>query len=237
VPDSVSIPARFNGPLHSGQGGYSAGVLAAFVDGQAEVSLRRPVPLDRALSVRRDGDGAVRLLDGDELIADAQAAAPLDLDVPAPVGVEEARAATERYVGSRDGPFSRCFVCGLARDDGFDVFAGEVLGRNVMASPWTPPDWAAGDDGVVRPEFVWAALDCPATFAPLLGGAVDVGFLARFGVRIDAPVVAGAEHVIVGWPIAIEGRKYHAGSAVFSEDGALLAAARALLIAPRFTSG
>jgi hypothetical protein len=237
VPDVVSIPARFNGPLDSGQGGYSAGVLAAFVHGQAEVSLRRPVPLDRALGVQRDGDGSVRLLDGDELIADAQPAAPLDLDVPAPVGVAEARAATERYMGSPDGPFSRCFVCGLARDDGFDVFAGEVLGRNVLASPWTPPDWVAGDDGVVRPEFVWAALDCPATFAPLLGGAVDVGFLARFGVRIDAPVVAGAEHVIVGWPIAIEGRKCHAGSAVFSEDGALLAAAQALLIAPRFTSG
>jgi hypothetical protein len=233
VPDVVSIPARFNGPLDSGQGGYSAGVLAGFVDGQAEVSLRRPVPLDRALSVQRDGDGSVRLLDGDELIADAEPAPPLDVDVPEPVGVEEARVATERYMGSPDGQFSRCFVCGLARDDGFHVFAGEVPGRNVTASPWQPPHWAAGDDGVVRPEFVWAALDCPATFAPLLGGAVDVAFLARFGVRIDAPVVAGAEHVIIGWPVAVDGRKQHAGSAVFSADGALLAAARALLIAPR----
>ena len=52
-------------------------------------------------------------------------------------------------------------------------------------------------------------------------------------MRIDGPVVAGAEHVVVGWPIAIDGRKHHAGGAIFSADGALLAAARALLIAPR----
>ena len=44
--DSVTIPARFNGPLDSGNGGYSAGALAALLDGAAEVSLRRPVPLD-----------------------------------------------------------------------------------------------------------------------------------------------------------------------------------------------
>jgi len=234
---TATIPHRFNGPLHSGQGGYSAGLVAGFVDGHAEVSLRRPVPLDRELRVAREADGAVQLLDGDDLIADGQPVPPLDIEVPGPVGLGEARAAIARYPGSTEGPFSRCFVCGLARDDGFEVFAGEVPGTGVMASPWTPPAWTAADDGVVRPEFVWAVLDCPATFAPLLGGAVDLAFLARLTVRIDAPVVAGAEHVVIGWPIEIDGRKYHAGSAVFSDDGALLAAARALLIAPRFTSG
>jgi hypothetical protein len=230
---TVTIPQCFNGPLDSGQGGYSAGVLAPFLDGQAEVSLRRPVPLDRPLDVVRDGDGALRLLDGDELVADAQTVARVDVDVPDPVGVEEAREATTHYLGSREGQFSRCFVCGLARDDALGVFAGEVPGRRVMASPWTPPAWAAGDDGSVRPEFVWAALDCPATFATVLGGTQGVGLLARFSARIDAPVAAAAEHVVIGWPIAIDGRKYHAGSAIFSRDGALLAAARALLIAPR----
>jgi hypothetical protein len=233
VPDVVSIPRRFNGPLDSGQGGYSAGVVAGFVEGQAEVSLRRPVPLDRALKVARDTDRSVRLMDGEDLIAEGRSVPRLDIDIPAPVSVADARAATTRYPGSADGPFSRCFVCGLARDDSFGVFAGEVPDRRVMASPWTPPEWTAGDDGVVRPEFVWAALDCPATFAPLLGGAVDVAFLAGFSVRIDAPVVAGAEHVVIGWPIAIDGRKHHAGSAIFSEDGDPLAGARALLIAPR----
>jgi hypothetical protein len=230
---ALTIPRRFNGPLHSGQGGYSAGLVAGFIAGQAEVSLRRPVPLERELQIARDDDGRVRLLDGDDVIAEGQQVPVLDVDVPEPVSVADARLATARYRGSREGLFSRCFVCGLAREDSFEIFAGEVPGRQVTASPWLPPDWAAGDDGAVRPEFVWAALDCPATFAPLLAGAADVAFLARFSVRIDAPVVAGAEHVVIGWPIEIHGRKQHAGSAIFSADGAVLAVAHALLIAPR----
>jgi hypothetical protein len=229
---SVTIPHRYNGPLDSGQGGYSAGVVASFVDGLAAVNLRRPVPLDRALRVVRE-DGAVKLLDGEDLIADGEPVDALGVEVPEPVGVEDAHEATTRYPGTRDGPFSRCFVCGLARDDSLHVFAGEVPGRGVMATPWTPPAWTADDAGVVRPEFVWAVLDCPATFAPILAGPATAGFLARFSVRIDHPVVAGVEHVIIGWPLRIEGRKYHAGAAIFDADGTTLASAQALLIAPR----
>ncbi len=52
VPDSLSIPARFNGPLDSGNGGYCAGLVAGLVEGPAEVNLRRPVPLDAERLVR-----------------------------------------------------------------------------------------------------------------------------------------------------------------------------------------
>ena len=238
-PHAVTIPRRFNGPLDSGQGGYSAGLVATFIDGPADVSLRRPVPLDSPLEVATDGDGdgdgdgTVRLLDGAGLIADGRPASGLEVDVPEPVGLDAAREATSRYAGDREGPFSRCFVCGLARDDGFHVFAGQVAERRVLASPWTPPAWAAGDDGVVRPEFVWAALDCPATFATLLDDDASLGVLARLRARIDAPVVAGREHVVIGWPMGAEGRKAHAGSAVLAADGSVLAAAQALLITPR----
>jgi hypothetical protein len=45
--------------------------------------------------------------------------------------------------------------------------------------------------------------------------------------------VAGHEHVVVGWPLGADGRKQHAGSAVFTSGGELLAASRALLIVPR----
>jgi hypothetical protein len=226
VAASVTIAGRFNGPLDSGQGGYSAGMLAAFVDGPAAVSLRRPVPLDTPLDVETAGASA-SLLDGEALVAEA-AAAPLEVDVPEPVGLAAAHDATTRYRGEREGVFSRCFVCGLARHDGFHVHPGAVAGRELVASPWTPPGWAADDDGKVRPEFVWAALDCPATFA-----APALGVLARFAVRIDAPVEAGREHVIIGWPLGADGRKQHAGSAIFTSGGDLLAASRALLVVPR----
>jgi acyl-CoA thioesterase FadM len=54
--------------------------------------------------------------------------------------------------------------------------------------------------------------------------------LARLAVRILAPVRAGEEHTIVSWPVALDGRKRHAGAALHSADGELRAVARALWI-------
>jgi hypothetical protein len=229
---SITVPASCNGPLDSGNGGYSAGMLAAFVDGIAEVSLRSPVPLDRQIVVERDDDGSARAIDGEALIADATPVAALELDVPEPVSIAEAREASARYRGTQDGPFSRCFVCGRAREDAWGVFAGAVGGRDVVASPWTPPESAADDAGDVRPEFVWAVLDCPTYFA-LYPDSHPMSFLAQITARIDAPVRAGTEHVVIAWPIGRDGRKHLAGSAVLSAEGETLAAARALLIEAR----
>lgn len=231
--ESVSIPGRFNGPLDSGQGGYCSGVFAGLVGGAAEVSLRRPVPLDVPLDVVRERDGSVGVLAGEALVAEAGAAPALELAVPAPVSPHDARLATARYRGRPDGPFSRCFVCGRARADAFGVFAGAVDGRQVVASPWTPPAWTADGAGAVLPEFVWAALDCPTYFALYTDGELPVSVLARLSVQIDRPVVAGEEHVVIAWPLEADGRKRHTGSAVLSRDGERLALARALLIEPR----
>ena len=231
--DSVFIPSRFNGPLGSGNGGYCAGVIAGFLDGAAEVSLRRPVPLDAPLDLVREDDVSVRLLDGDALIADARSAPELHVEVPAPVSLPEARLASARYRGLSDGLFSRCFVCGRARDDALRVFAGAVEGRRLVASPWTPPPWTADAAGHVLPRFVWAVLDCPSYFALYMNEGLPVSVLARLTARIDAPALAGEQHVVIAWPIATEGRKREAGSAVLSPGGEPLAVARALLIEPR----
>jgi hypothetical protein len=232
VSETVSIPARFNGPLTSGHGGYCSAVFAGFVEGQAEVSLRSPVPLDTPLVVNRE-DGSVRLLDGERLIAEAQRAAELDLEVPAPVSVAEARLASEDYLGKPDDLFGHCFVCGRGREDALGVFAGAVEGRNLVASPWTPPDWTADADGRVHPEFVWAVLDCPTYFAVYTHGELPLSFLGRMAAGIDAPVAAGEQHVVIAWPIGTDGRKRHAGAAVLSSDGEPLAVARVLMIEPR----
>jgi hypothetical protein len=235
MPDTLSVPARFNGPLESGNGGYSAGVVAAFVDGPAEVSLRLPVPLDRPLQVFTEDGRAVRVLDGDDVVAEGRAAPAFALEPPAPVRVEEARAARARYRGLSDGVFSRCFVCGRARGDAFGVFAGQVDGREVVASPWTPPSWAADAQGAVFAEFVWAVLDCPTFFAVYLGEELGMSVLAQLTARIQAPVPAEEEHVVMAWPLEVSGRKRWAGSAVLSAAGEPLAVARALLIELRET--
>jgi hypothetical protein len=232
VAETLSVARRFNGPLESGQGGYSSAVLAELVEGPAEVTLRNPIPLDTPLEVRRE-NGTARMLDGERLIAEAEPGPELDLEVPAPVGVKEARAAAARYRGSDDGLFGHCFVCGPAREDSLGVFAGNVEGRELVASPWTPPAWTADEAGGVRPEFIWAVMDCPTYFAVYREGQLPMSFLGRMAARIDEPVPAGEEHVVIAWPISAEGRKRQAGAAVLAAGGDVLAVARALMIEPR----
>ena len=57
---TILIEQRFRGPERSGNGGYSAGAVAAALGlplGPAEVTLRLPPLLDIPLPVFRSGDG------------------------------------------------------------------------------------------------------------------------------------------------------------------------------------
>lgn len=232
--ETIVVAHRFNGPRESGNGGYASGVIANRLDGAVEVNLRAPVPLDEPLELVEGEEASLRLLHGETLIAEARSLPGLDLAAPEPVGVEEARRASADYRAPGDGPFSDCFVCGPARgEDCFEVFAGPVAGRELVATPWTPPAWAAGEDGEVRPEFVWATLDCPTYFASHLEGELTLSVLVRQRAELLAPVRAGEAHVVTAWPIEIEGRKRRAGAALLSADGETLAVAEALLIEPR----
>src|SRR5439155_18318566 len=90
VTETVTLEPRFNGPPDSGNGGYSCGMLARFVDGPAEVTLRLPPPIGRPLEVERgDGGGAV-LRDGETVVAEARPV-ELDADAPPPVNLAEAQ--------------------------------------------------------------------------------------------------------------------------------------------------
>lgn len=187
------------------------------------------------LWVRREDDATVRAFDGEDLIAEAREAPEFELGVPSVVGVGAARAATSGYRGKTDGPFSNCFVCSRTRDDTLGVHAGPVEGRELVATPWTPPQWADDGSGYVRPEIVWAVLDCPTYFAAYVNHPEPLppAVLARFTGRLDAPVPVGEEHVVIAWPLEADGRKHHAGVAVVSAGGEVRARARALLIEPR----
>ena len=232
---SIAIDPRFNGPEDSANGGYTCGLVAAAIDGSAEVSLRAPPPLGRELSLENDGE-RVRLLDGELLVAEGGRVEP-DWDVPAAPSANEARAAVP---GSpflaRPRPFLTCFVCGPDREDGdgLSIFPGPVAGRDLQAGTWTPDPSFADDDGAVRPEIVWASLDCP-TSGPVAnwhapGEELRPIVLASLAADLRAPVEAGREHVVAAWPIAIDGRKRRAGAALFTAEGDLLASARALWI-------
>jgi hypothetical protein len=76
---------------------------------------------------------------------------------------------------------------------------------------------------------VWASLDCPQLWSlihaapPESRDRVVTGALAT---RLERPVTPGEPHIVLGWPIAREGRMLLAGGAVVTGDGELCAIGR-----------
>jgi hypothetical protein len=224
----VTIDPRFRGPAASANGGYTCGVVGSLVGEPAEVTLRRPPPLARPL---RFDEG--RLWDAGDVVAEG-AVTVVDLEPPAPVAFATAEAAADRYPGFEQHAFPTCFVCGPEREpgDGLRIFASPVPGRDVVAAPWIPAGDLAGDDGRVRHEFVWAALDCPGAFAVGFEGRGEI-VLGRLAARIDRVPSPGERLVVVGWPLGEDGRKLYAGTALYGERGDPIGFARATWILPK----
>jgi hypothetical protein len=219
----LTIDRRYRGPLTSANGGYACGRLAAYVDAhEVEVTLRLPPPLERPLAVERDGE-LVRLLDGDALVAEARRE-PVEVDPPPPVALDDAEAAHDRHVRGGGDDFGECFVCGM-RADGLRVHVGPVSGREPLHAAPVVLDQPA-------PEVVWAAIDCPGAYAVGAEGRGDI-VLGRMTAGVERVPRPGERCVVVAWPLGEDGRKLHAGTALFGGDGALLALAKQVWIAPR----
>ncbi|HSD54980.1 MAG TPA: hypothetical protein VLC47_12485 [Burkholderiales bacterium] len=227
----IIIDHRYCGPPDAGNGGYVGGVLAGRIGGAVEANFRRPVPLDRELQLDREGDGALRLYDQGNLLVEA-APSTVTLAVPEAPTLQEAEAASRRFLGRRvHTPFVRCFGCGIERGAGYGlrIFAGPTDRENLYAAPWLPESTFADDDGRVRPEFVWASLDCSAGFA-LMGHELRLYVTARLAVDIRERPRAGVPHVVTAWVVGRGERKNVCGTALFGADARLLALARSLWI-------
>lgn len=219
------LDRRFNGPPETANGGYACGVVARHVDGPAHVSLRRPVPLGAPLHLERHDDGHVTLHDGDDLIAEADPALPLDEVVPPyRPSPEEAREAAARRPGAWPAAFGRCWVCS-PREDGLGVVFGPLRARPEM----TGAVLHAGDGGELAPEIVWAALDCPS-YTPSLWGNETPSLLAGLHAELLEPVPAGVPLAVTGWSLGADGRKHRSATAILAPDGRMLARAQALWI-------
>lgn len=238
---ALVIPARYCGPTSSGNGGYTAGLLAErFANHPSpapdcpvvEVTLRKPPPLETDLRVEHLLDAPVtRLLDGETLVAEARCTdeelQPVD-EVPVGVATE----AMPAYAGLRSHPFPRCFACGPAREegDGLRIFPGPV-GDGRVASTWVPHESLAEasdllDPGVQRVGLgtTWAALDCVGGWTTDLEGRPMV--LGQIAARVDALPVVGEPHVVVGAELRTDGRKTFTASTIYDSDGRIVARAR-----------
>ena len=217
----MEIPARFNGPPGTGNGGWSAGTFAIAAGARAggpplEVTLRMPPPLDTELTV---AGGAI--LDGQSLVAEMTAAEG-DLVPVEMVEAETAAEASRHYAGFTRHPFPTCYVCGPQRPDGLRIFPGPLPdGRT--AAPWIVPD-------EVELTTVWAALDCPGGWTAIQNGRTYV--LGRIAASVERLPEPGSTCIVVGEATEIAGRKAKVNSTVYAPEGHRLATARATWIAP-----
>jgi hypothetical protein len=224
---TIHIAQRYCGPPETGNGGYVCGLLAEHIEGPAMVRLQVPIPLDAGMEVRPAQGGGIELARGATVIATARRS-EVALAVPKAPSSAQAEAAAREYRGFKSHPFPHCFVCGPQRKagDGMRIFAGRVAGTSLVASPWVPDASLADGAGVIRREFLWAALDCPGAFSfePAEGNAVLLGELAA---SISGSVSVGEPCVVIGWELTRDGRRHFTGTALFSESGELRGLARA----------
>jgi hypothetical protein len=239
---TMTITRRFCGPPNSGNGGYVCGRLARHILGGAEVTLRAPPPLDRPLDIVATNEGSWELRDGVTVVASGR---PSTVELPRleKASFDEAAAAELLTpVKPHEHLLPTCFVCGPARapGDGLRIFAGPLSRQSpdapaVLAATWVPDPTLTAEDGLVAPEFLWSALDCPTGYASFYDRASG-GFdrtpvlLGRMSARIEARPRPGERCVITAWETGRDGRKRIAEAAAYGETGILLAVARATWI-------
>ncbi len=159
---ALIVPARFNGPPGSANGGYFSGRLAAYLlavsggnppPAAITVTLRKPPPLQEPMDlVWAEAPGTLVAKIGTVVVAEAE---PFSggFDEVEPVSFEEARKAAEYYGGLVEHPFPACFSCGIARPapDGLGLRPGLLPGREgVTAASWRPDGSLADAAGPAR---------------------------------------------------------------------------------------
>lgn len=227
----IVIDKRFCGPKASANGGYAAGVFATVIDGPAEVTLKAPTPFDAPIEFRKGEAGAYAAMCGGLELASMRPAAIVVETPPAP-DAREILAAREAYLADKAMTliYPYCFVCGKNREegDGLRIFAGATPDGPVNADFWTPHASLADEEGLVSPEYLWAALDCPSAFA-LRGGRNPV-LLGRFSADIARRPAPGETLTVAAWRTGVDGRKHYSSSAIYDAAGAVIAAANAVWI-------
>ncbi|WP_227998693.1 hypothetical protein [Nocardia australiensis] len=212
----LRIPARFNGPPDSGNGGYVGGLLAEqHSDLAVTVVLRSPPPLDVALRV---SDG--RLFDGDTLVAESRPGT-FERDAPQRISFATAESAADLY--QNDDLFSNCFVCGSTRADGLRIEPGAV-GDGVVAAPWIPDESLPLGTAVL-----WAAMDCPGGWS-LPSMSERPALLGSMTAAVHELPEVGEPCVVIGEGHGEQGRKAFASTAIYGADDRLLGRAEQIWI-------
>lgn len=234
----VTIDKRFCGPRASANGGYASGVFAEAANKLAggdiiyQVTLKSPPPLgapieivrkdERVFEARADGNPVALIEAGEVVIEDPADLPPDDAIV----------AARNNFLCDAGGEhlLPYCFVCGNKREpgDGLRIFSGPAPDSPLNADFWTPSADLADAGGLVLPEYLWAALDCPGAFA--LRNGLGLCLLGRFAADIRRRPAPDEKLIVAAWKTGQDGRKHYSTSALYDEKRELVAAANAVWI-------
>ena len=237
---TVSINKLYNGAIKYGNGGYNCGLLANFINGDCEVRIDRNFPVETPLTIKTSGEGVVEAYLEGKLLGSARPTS-LQLDVPAPPGLETARRAAENFIFLHAAdPVRGCYVCSPLRapGKGLRLFIGPIgpledltkkpAGENLVASVWRPTSDLADSEGHIDSIYIWSALDCPGVYAlKLLNPNAGILVLGSCTASIKRPLPADQIYIVTCWQISPPvGRKLHMGVAIHSTSGELMACAR-----------
>jgi hypothetical protein len=155
---------------------------------------------------------------GDKVIVEASSTT-IDVAPPAPIDLETATTAMKSsFALDARHPFPTCFVCGPKRNahDGLEIFPAAVNER-LYAATWLPATEFGDSRQFLRPEFLWAAMDCPTGFAagfPIAGKLVT----GRLAVEQLQPIRVGQLCLLLSWPLRIEGRKHFSAACIYQNQ-------------------
>ena len=133
-------------------------------DGTVEITLRAPIPIDRALQVVREGE-ALMLRDGDTLICEARAGSVAHLAPPPPpdrLGRRDApRRGRRQPAGHRFHLVHRLRPRAARSATACACWARRDRSRAIRSPAICRTPTMPTREGRIRPEFVWGTLDCP----------------------------------------------------------------------------
>lgn len=225
---TLRIDGRFEGAPARAQGGYAGGLLHD--SRPRRVWFRSAIPLDVDLDVQSEEE-TIRVSRAGTLVLESHPIGPLSAPLESVSMAEATRGRAWAEAEGFPDLIAPCYSCGT-RAETLRTHPGRV-GGGVWASPMTFPDWTA-TEGEVDATHIWAVIDCAPGYPVAFGGAKPrFAFTGWLDVDVRAPIEPGRPAIVVAEAGPWDGRKRSARSALWTEDGDLIALSESLWIAPK----
>ncbi len=202
----------------------AAGKGASHAEGTVKVELRRPALVEQELLVEIDPEERVTVFHGSDVIMEATPDAELSIEIPASDDVIEQIFARGPVTAARHQDRPHCFGCSVEREDGLGIATRPIGTTGIWGTTWTPDESLPSTDGFINDEILWAALDCPGSFAASdpsgrPPGVTGSPSLEAMTVQIREKVRVGEQLAVMGWTLSHSDSTVDCGTAIVDRTG------------------